>query len=267
MKAAPELSLSSNKKRTHDRRRERYEQAVALFEQGKSKKEIARRLGMSRSTVIAYVTAGSFPERQRSPPTLGILAPYVGYLQRRWCDGCHNISQLWRDIKAQGYSGKRAMVKRYVQQLRRLTRAEYARLRQNPFRKPSPHQLCYWLLKEENELEAKERVLVKAFLDLCPEARTVQRYAGQFCHMLKTQQADAFPVWLEAAQACGVSELANFAAHILKDQDAVHNAMKYPWSNGQLEGQVNRLKTIKRQMYGRANFDLLRARVLHCPAT
>ena len=156
-------------------------------------------------------------------------------------------------------------MKRYVQHLRRLTRAECARLQQNPFRRISPHQLCYWLL-EEHELENEQQVFVKVFLDLCPEARTVQRYAGQFCHMLKTQQADEFPVWLEKAQTCGVSELANFATHILKDQDAVHNAMEYPWSNGQLEGQVNRLKTIKRQMYGRANFDLLRARVLHCPA-
>ena len=81
--------------------------------------------------------------------------------------------------------------------------------------------------------------------------------------MLKTRQAEAFSDWLEEARTCSVLEVGNFAAHILKDQDAVHNAMKYKWSNGQLEGQVNRLKTIKRSMYGRANFDLLRARVLH----
>ena len=148
-----ELSLSSRKPEPScNKRRERYERAVALFEQGKSKKEIARRLGMSRSTVIAYVAAGSFPERRRRPPTLGILAPYVGYLQRRWLEGCHNISQLWREIKAQGYSGKRAMVKRYLQQLRRLSQAECMRLQQDPFRKPSPRQLRYWLLKEEHEL-------------------------------------------------------------------------------------------------------------------
>ena len=82
MRAVPELSLSSNKKRTHDRRRERYEQAVALFEQGESKSEIARRLGMSRGTVIAYVAAESFPERRRRISTLGILALYVDYLQQ-----------------------------------------------------------------------------------------------------------------------------------------------------------------------------------------
>ena len=84
-------------------------------------------------------------------------------------------------------------MKRYVQQLRRLTRAECARLQQNPFRKPSPRQLRYWLLEEEHELEAKEQIFVKAFLELCPEAQTVQRYAVQLCHMLKSQQADDFP--------------------------------------------------------------------------
>ena len=218
---------------------------------------------MSRSTVIAYVAAESFPERRRRTPTLGILAPYVAYLQRRWLEGCHNISQLWRELKAQGYPGKRAMVKRYIQQLRRLTQAECARLQQTSFRRPSPRQLRYRLLREEHELEAEQQVFIKAFLDGCPEAQTLQRYAVQFCRMLKSRQADDFPDWLEEARTCGVLELRNFAAHICKDRDAVHNAMKYKWSNGQLEGQVNRLKTIKRSMYGRANFDLLRARVLH----
>ncbi len=157
------------------------------------------------------------------------------------------------------------MVKRYVQQLRRLTRAECERLRHNPFRKPSPGQLSYWLLQEAQELEPKQQRFVKAFLELCPDAQVLQHYATRFCHLLKTQQADDFPGWLEEARICDVLEVRNFAAHILKDQDAVHNAMKYPWSNGQLEGQVNRLKTIKRQMYGRANFDLLRTRVLYRP--
>jgi transposase len=81
--------------------------------------------------------------------------------------------------------------------------------------------------------------------------------------MLKTRQADDFLGWLEEAQTCDVLKVRNFAAHVRKNHDAVHNAMKYFWSNGQLEGQVNRLKTIKRQMCGRANLDLLRARVLY----
>lgn len=271
LRAAPELSLSSrHPDRVQDARRkrlERYEQVVELFEQGKSKSEIARQLGMRRATVIAYLAAGTFPERRNKTSTLGILAPYVAFLQQRWLEGGHNISQLWRELQAQGYPGKRAMVKRYVNGLRRLTQAECERLRQRPFRKPSPSQLSYWLLQEAHQLEPKQQRFVKAFLEECPEAQTLQHHATRFCHLLKTRQAADFPDWLNEAQTCDVLELRNFAAHILRDRDAVHNAMKYPWSNGQLEGQVNRLKTIKRQMYGRANFDLLRARVLYRPTT
>ncbi len=220
---------------------------------------------MGRTTVIAYLAAGTFPERRDKTSTLGILAPYVDLLQRRWLEGCRNISQLWRELQAQGYAGRRAMVKRYVHGLRRLTQAECERLRQSPFRKPSPSQLSYWLLREAHQLEPKQQRFIKAFLEGCPEAQTLQRYAARFCYLLKTREADCFPDWLGEARNCSVLEVRNFAAHILKDQEAVHNAMKYPWSNGQLEGQVNRLKTIKRQMYGRANFDLLRTRVLYRP--
>lgn len=249
LKAAPELSLSShNLDRVRDSRRKRlkrYERVVELFEQGKSKSEIARQLGMGRATVIAYLAAGTFPERRDKTSTLGILAPYVDFLQRRWLEGGRNISQLWRELQAQGYAGKRAMVKRYVQRLRRLTQAECEKLRQNPFRKPSPSQLSYWLLREAHQLEPKQQQFIKAFLAGCPEAQTLQRYATRFCHLLKTREAEGFPKWLGEARSCGVLEVRNFAAHVLKDQEAVHNAMKYPWSNGQLEGQINRLKTIK----------------------
>ncbi|MDQ3398796.1 MAG: ISL3 family transposase [Deinococcota bacterium] len=271
LRAAPELSLSSHNlhrvQASRRKRLERYERVVGLFQQGKSKSEIARQLGMGRATVIAYLAAGTFPERRDKISTLGILAPYVGLLQRRWLEGCRNISRLWRELQAQGYVGKRAMVKRYVNQLRRLTQAECERLQQVPFRKPSPNQLSYWLLQPIHQREPKQQRFIKAFLAECPEAQTLQRYATRFCYLLKTRQADDFPEWLKEAQTCDVLEIRNFAAHILKDRDAVHNAMKYPWSNGQLEGQVNRLKTIKRQMYGRANFDLLRARVLYRPTT
>ena len=197
VRAAPELSLSShNPNRTNDPRRkrlERYEHVVELFQQGRSKSDIARQLGMGRATVIAYLAAGAFPERRGRTRTLGILAPYVDHLQRRWLEGCRNISQLWRELQARGYEGKRAMVKRYVHGLRRLTQDECERLRQNPFRKPSPSQLSYWLLQGEQEREDQQQTLIKAFLKLCPEAQTLRAYATRFCHLLKTQEADGFP--------------------------------------------------------------------------
>ena len=132
LRAAPELLLSSrNLNRIRDSRRkrlERYERVVGLFQQGKSKSEIARQLGMGQATVIAYLAAGAFPERRDKISTLGILAPHIDYLQRRWLEGGCDISQLWRELQAQGYVGKRAMVKRHVHGLRRLTLAECERL-------------------------------------------------------------------------------------------------------------------------------------------
>ena len=132
LRAAPKLSLSSHNlhhvQASRRKRLERYEWVVRLFQQGKSKSEIARQLGMGRATVIAYLAAGTFPERRNKISILGILAPHIDYLQRRWYEGGCDINQLWRELQAQGYVGKRAMVKRHVHGLRRLTLAECERL-------------------------------------------------------------------------------------------------------------------------------------------
>ncbi len=81
--------------------------------------------------------------------------------------------------------------------------------------------------------------------------------------MVKERRADLFDDWLLSVEASGIEDLQQWADGLLADEAAVRNALSSEWSNGQVEGQVNRLKTIKRQMYGRAKFDLLRARVLH----
>ena len=83
--------------------------------------------------------------------------------------------------------------------------------------------------------------------------------------MVRERQPEALFPWLEDATSSGIDALKQFAKGIKQDLAAVTNALSLPWSNGQTEGQVNRLKLIKRQMYGRANFDLLRRRVLARP--
>jgi transposase len=96
-----------------------------------------------------------------------------------------------------------------------------------------------------------------------PQVRELQRLGVDFQQMVKKKRADLFDAWLKRVAASGVEDLRRWADGLLADEGAVRNALSSPWSNGQVEGQVNRLKTIKRQMYGRAKFDLLRARVLH----
>ena len=81
--------------------------------------------------------------------------------------------------------------------------------------------------------------------------------------MVRERSPTKFNQWLRSAAQSKLKEFVSFARGLSEDYEAVMNALRYEWSNGQLEGQVNRLKLVKRQMYGRAKFDLLRARVLH----
>jgi transposase len=119
------------------------------------------------------------------------------------------------------------------------------------------------LLKAEEEEKAEHRAFAESLCELCPDVGTAAELAREFTRMVRGRCAGALAGWLDAAASSGVAEFKGFAAGLRRNREAVAAALSCEWSNGQTEGQINRLKTIKRQMYGRANFDLLRARVLH----
>jgi len=104
---------------------------------------------------------------------------------------------------------------------------------------------------------------VEKLCNICDEVSKARELGREFIEMFRKRQSEALDTWLEKAKTSGLPDLKNFALGIERDKDAVENALKFEWSNGQVEGNNNRLKMIKRQMYGRAKFDLLRARVLH----
>jgi transposase len=87
--------------------------------------------------------------------------------------------------------------------------------------------------------------------------------AAGFAAMIRNRAPDSLSAWLSRAERCSVAGMRSFARGLRQDEAAVRAAMTVDWSNGQVEGRVNRLKTIKRTMFGRARFDLLRARILH----
>jgi transposase len=97
----------------------------------------------------------------------------------------------------------------------------------------------------------------------CEDVGAAYPLAQQFVRMIRLQQADAFNRWLEAVEASGIADLQSFASELRRERKTVEAALSMPYSNGQTEGQINKLKLIKRSMYGRANFDLLRQRVLN----
>ncbi len=258
------------------RRQARYEAVLALHDEGWSMRAIARLLHLSRETIARYIAAGTFPERARPRPRPSLLDPFLPYLCARWQAGCDNGMQLWREICDQGYTGSRALVARWVARhrgvlppaprphpaTRRRGRPPAVTAPQSDARPISARRGAWLLVRWPDDLTAAEHTMLERLTTACGEVATAYPLAQAFRQMLHTGEPAALDSWLTAAEASAVPELGSFVAGLRRDIDAVRAALSLPWSQGQVEGQVNRLKLIKRSMYGRANFDLLRQRVL-----
>lgn len=259
-----------------ERRLDLYTEIVKLRQDGLGKKKIARALGTSPATVRRFLRAGSFPERHR-PIRHNTLERHLPYLERRWQEGCTNSAQLWRELRDEhGFRGSQGLVRRYLGQWReprvasrtpRSEGAEPSRAQRrsappSPLPPLSPRRASWLLLRKLEELDAEESALRIKVLELCPEAQRAAELAKSFRNLFRVGDAEALQGWLDAARDSSIEEMSSFAVGLERDQAAVEAAISLPWSNGQVEGQVNRLKLLKRHMYGRAGFDLLRARVL-----
>lgn len=265
------VRMSRAEQRKQERRAwrlERYERVVDLDAQGVPQREIARQLGMHRGTVRRFIAAGCFPERayhQRAREA----DPFVEYLRRRWEEGCHNAAELTEELKQRGFRGSYDMVKRQVASWRSCSRDSPTNKRstkrpRQAFIRPSSNHVAWLLLKTPGDMEPQEQLLMKAIAKHCPPLETAASLSLEFAEMVKERRASALESWIARARASdGLADLSRFAEGLESDLAAVKAALSLPWSNGQVEGQVNRLKLIKRQMFGRARFDLLRQRVLH----
>jgi transposase len=270
LKRRRSLGEQSNRQAKRERRYQQYLKVKQLFDQGVPILTIADQLGLSRTTIRKFAYADAFPERAQNKQTGSILKPYFAYLQYRFDEGCENSYQLWREIKSKGFSGGPKQVGRWVQQ-RRETPAQSTPKKYIQEPQPEPHQstllaaprrLVWLLLKEEAKLEKEEKVVLQ---HISQDKKIVLALAlsHQFQEMVRQRKPDDYPGWVSACVTSGILELKNFAEGLQRDEAAVQAALLLPWSNGQVEGQINRLKLIKRQMYGRANLDLLRLKVLY----
>ena len=159
------------------------------------------------------------------------------------------------------------MVRRYARRLRaRLTGStpeqRAAFLANKTFEAPSARRATWWLLGPTEDLNEEQRAFVEQLCRLCPQMDPVRELARGFRKMLSERRAEELDARLDTAESSEVAEIENFARALRRDYEAVAAALKHGWNSGQVEGQINRLKLIKRQMYGRASFDLLRQRVL-----
>jgi transposase len=253
------------------RRQARFAEVRALKEQGWSRNRIARQLRMSVNTVSRYLHADEQLVLQVPSARAGKAEAYASYLQQRWQAGCHQPRHLWQEIQAQGFKGSESSVYRWVNRARLTGRLCAAtdvpsglpHTRSSATgRVLSSRQAAWLLLRAPEDLESHEQDWLSALTQVCPSVVQVHELAQRFRNMVKNRVGAELAIWLQAAQGSGLADLRNFAMGLRRDFEAVGNALKLPWSNGPTEGQVHRLKMIKRQMYGRAKFDLLRKRVL-----
>lgn len=240
------------------RRREQYEQVVALFKSGESQAAISRYLGIQRKTIRRWLRRGEFPERKPAhcrPPKVNAFA---AYLEQRWNEGCHNATKLYDEIRKRGYQGKRSMVARFVAAWRRTGKPTSPKAPE----KVSPKHAAILVTRAADQMTEEQQRLLDRISEQCPDVVELRQMALAFRAALTAGQSGKLRQWIEGTRHCEFGALVRFAYGLKKDLSAVCAAVETPWSTGQVEGQINRLKMIKRQMYGRAGFDLLRARVL-----
>jgi len=254
----PEDPQTLASERTQQKRKSRlqlYQQMIELIACGKSQAEAATSVGLSLRTVQRWTTTGAFPERKHRvfPSQVDAFGPY---LEKRFAEGCTNASQLWREIKQQDFLGNASSVWNWLR--RRFGCLRTAGTTPHVKRRPP---LCLdhvaWLMLKA---DPRRHRFLEALYSTSSELEAIGHTARGFFEMIRKHDAVAWPRWLEDAMQ---SPLASFARRLERDRSAVDAALRLPWSNGMVEGQIHRLKLIKRQMYGRASFDLLRLRVLH----
>ena len=243
---------------------QRYEAVRKLYRAGMPIAEIARTLRMSRNTASKYLRAEDFPERLPKSPGPANLLPYHAHLAARWEAGCHNGRVLWEELRDLGYSGSIQTVQRYLGPWRLHPRRGPSPLPPTPLSPATPHRAARFFTQPAESRSAESQAHLQRLRRLDPELHQLAKLATAFGDMVRDRDATALEGWLTQARGSGIEELVHFADHLQRDEAAVQAALSVSWSNGQTEGQITRLKLIKRQMYGRGNLDLLRLRVLHC---
>jgi len=241
------------------RTRERYEAVQALRAQGKGIKPIMRELGLAKETVRRFARAASAEDllakaRGRRPSVLDGFKPY---LHQRWNAGCTNVLQLHAEIKAAGYPGSYATVRLYLQPFRATGAA--------PPPAPAPpktRHVASWILRDPATLDDQEQAKLQQVRARCPHLDALAGHVTEFAKILTGRHGGRLDAWIAAVEADDQPDLHSFTTGLKQDHAAVLNGLTLPHSSGAVEGNVNRIKMIKRQMYGRASFDLLRKRVL-----
>ena len=244
------------------RRQARYEEAAWLRAEGVPISRIAALLGAERQTVRRWLRLGHAPLWTK-PHRGGVLDAYAAYLDRRWGEGCRNAAQLWRELAGLGFAGRPTTVRAWAGRRRKGEPEAAAGGAGAPVvakQPPSGPQVARLLMADTDALPEAEQAFVARLLAEAPALANAVAVAKRLNRLLRRKSEEGLGQPLNDAAG---TPLAEFASGLRRDMDAIQAALDLPWTTSPAEGQINRIKTIKRSMYGRAGFQLLRARVLN----
>jgi transposase len=270
--APPSSPLSKSAQWSIDRRAKRlarYEEVLELRRQGHSQRSIIRELKMSSRQVAKLLKAGAFPERAKGRYHKQVER-YLDALRTRWAEGERNARALARHLRTLGYAGGYDMVRRYVSSWRtpgerlRVVGPRPAVRAPVPVKlnRPGSHRLSWLLIRDDIRRDAGDAAMLVELLKACEPIRTTTNLVRSFGAAIRERDLPALTAWHKQALDPGsTKEMNGFAEGLSRSWPEVIAAVEHQWSNGRTEGHVNRLKLIKRKMYGRAKLDLLRIRV------
>ena len=273
--------IMPNRPRTHDQKieeaaRKRHERLVEqwknirrLYLAGADLRDICRRLGISARTVYRYKDLTEPPPRPAYKRKASVLDPYVPYLLRCWNEGCHNGKRLYREIREQGYQNSEEICARFTAQLRRaeargkpISSVPRARAGSVAGLSPTAKNVAALFMRHEQKLGEEQEEYLKRLCEADEALADTRGLTQEFVEMVRRLEGEDLDGWLKDAEESRSTAMGCFAVGLRKDLDAVRAGLTEEWSNGCVEGFIHKLKLLKRQGYGRAGFELLRARML-----
>jgi transposase len=257
------------------RRQALHAQVWVLHRQGWTAPAIAQHLGMSLRTVQRDLQNATFRGRKgRRDRGRSVLNPFKPYLLERWNAGCHTALQLFRELQPQGYTGSYGRVAAYARRLRQAQGLPPAHRQPRQALPPVVEPLCppltprraTWLVlrRPAKRTEAEAQQLTQLHAQHAEVAEAID-LAQDFAALVRQRQPERLDPWLKRATTSTLEALQRFATGLHEDYEAVKAGVTLPWSTSPVEGHINRLKMVKRQMFGRAHLDLLSSRFLRAP--
>ena len=261
-KARPSKGEQERRKR-HQGRMAIHKRIWQLYRKGYHKEDIAHLVGVSSQSVYRALKQETPPAPRRRSRSSSIVDPYLPYLIARWNQGCHNVARLYEELVAQGYTGTPRTLQMRLRPFRQTVAHPVSKQTVIWDKSPSPRNVALMMVRPAPNRTPEQATYLDQLIQSNEMIAVVFHLAQDFGHLLRQREGrERLEQWKAAVRASGIAELIAFVDGLADDAEAVANGCSLTWSNGMVEGFVNKVKAIKRSSYGQAGFPLLQRRVL-----